>query len=65
MTELDELERDLMQAADVWFAQVLHQKLQRLIVIARAGEGDKLPELRETVAPRAQLRFDAEHDLGV
>lgn len=35
MSELDELERDLMQAADTWFAQALHQKLQRLIQIAR------------------------------
>ena len=37
MSELDELERDLMQAADTWFAQALHQKLQRLIQIARSG----------------------------
>lgn len=38
MTELDELERDLLQAADTWFNQALHQKLQRLIQIARSGE---------------------------
>lgn len=38
MTELDELERDLLQAADVWFAQALHQKLQRLVSLARAAE---------------------------
>lgn len=38
MTELDELERDLLQAADTWFNVPLHQKLTRLIQIARMGE---------------------------
>lgn len=50
MSELDELERDLMQAADTWFNQALHQKLQRLIAIAREGERNRaiLLEERET-----------------
>lgn len=38
MSELDDLERDLLETADVWFAQSLHLELQRLIVIARQGE---------------------------
>jgi hypothetical protein len=38
MSELDDLERDLLAAADVWFSQHLHLKLQRLIAIARDGE---------------------------
>lgn len=38
MTELDELERDLLQAADTWFNQTLHRKLQRLVSLARAAE---------------------------
>lgn len=38
MSELDELERELLQAADTWFAAHLHRKLQRLIEIAREGE---------------------------
>lgn len=65
MSELDELERDLMQAADVWFAQALHQKLQRLIAIAREGERGELSDPREANAARRQFQFDAEHDLGV
>lgn len=65
MSELDELERDLMQAAEIWFSAPLHQKLQRLIVIAREGERGELPDPREANAVQSQLRFDAEHDLGV
>ena len=38
MSELDDLERELLEAADTWFAQSLHLKLQHLIAIARAGE---------------------------
>lgn len=38
MSELDDLERDLLVAADIWFNQDLHKKLQRLIAIAREGE---------------------------
>ena len=38
MSELDDLERDLLETANVWFAQSLHLKLQRLIAIARRGE---------------------------
>ena len=38
MSELDDLERDLLHAADTWFNQALHQKLQRLIAIARLAE---------------------------
>jgi len=38
VTELDQLEMDLLAAADVWFSKGLHMKLQRLIAIARQGE---------------------------
>jgi hypothetical protein len=38
MSELDDLERDLLETANVWFAQSLHLKMQRLIAIARNGE---------------------------
>ena len=38
MSEFDDLERDLLAAADVWFDKHLHLKLQRLIAIARDGE---------------------------
>ena len=38
MSELDDLERKLLAAADIWFNQDLHRKLQRLIAIARDGE---------------------------
>jgi hypothetical protein len=37
-SELDDLERDLLQAADTWFDKRLHLKLQRLIAIARDGQ---------------------------
>ena len=37
-SELDDLERDLRQAGDVWFRDDLLVKLFRLIEIARAGE---------------------------
>ena len=38
MCELDELERALLEAADTWFSQGLHMKLQRLTAVARQGE---------------------------
>lgn len=38
MSELDDLERDLLAAADIWFDRHLHMKLQRLVAIARHGE---------------------------
>lgn len=38
MSELDDLERDLLAAADVWFDKYLHMKMQRLVAIARHGE---------------------------
>jgi len=38
VSELDELERELLEAADTWFSQTLHLKLQRLIAAARDGE---------------------------
>lgn len=38
MTELDELERDLRAAGDIWFRNELLAKLERLIAIAREGE---------------------------
>jgi len=38
VSELDDLERELLQAVDVWFDKRLHMKLQRLVQIARAGD---------------------------
>jgi hypothetical protein len=38
VSELDDLERELLEAADTWFSQTLHLKLQRLIAAARDGE---------------------------
>jgi hypothetical protein len=38
MSELDELERDLEEAAAIWFSPALHAKVKRVIAIARAGE---------------------------
>ncbi|MGA2045616.1 MAG: hypothetical protein ABSG83_19885 [Roseiarcus sp.] len=35
MSELDELERDLLAAADIWFSQKTYQQLRRLFEIAR------------------------------
>jgi hypothetical protein len=42
LSELDDLERDLLQAADTWFSQGLHIKLQRLIAIAREGRNHRV-----------------------
>jgi hypothetical protein len=47
-TELDELEAELLRAADTWFNAPLHGKLLRLIAIARKGES----------AERARLEID-------
>jgi hypothetical protein len=41
MSELDELERALVEASNIWFSQGLHLKLQRLVQIARDGERAK------------------------
>jgi hypothetical protein len=38
MNELDQLAADLLAAADTWFSQALHLKLQRLIEIAKTAE---------------------------
>ena len=38
MSELDDLERELLAAADIWFNQDLHKKLQQLIATARDEE---------------------------
>jgi hypothetical protein len=38
MSELDELERDLEEAANVWFSPALHEKLKRVVAIARTGQ---------------------------
>ena len=56
MSELDELERLLLAAADTWFSAPLHRKLTRLIEIAREGQAKRdsivreAPLQRETVA---------------
>lgn len=42
MAELDELERDLLKAADIWFEAALHRKLQRLVEIARLGQSARV-----------------------
>jgi hypothetical protein len=67
MSELDELERDLEEAAAIWFSPALHAKVKRVIAIAREGERQKAADFREAVAVKigAEMRFDAEHDLGV
>jgi hypothetical protein len=41
MSELDELERDLEEAANIWFSPALHAKVKRVIQLARAGERGK------------------------
>jgi hypothetical protein len=65
MSELDDLERDFLETANVWFAQSLHLKLQRLIAIARNGEramaqvnaiAVSLPRLREFNPPSVPVR---------
>jgi hypothetical protein len=65
MSELDELERDLEEAANIWFSPALHRKIKRVIAIARAGEKAVLSDASPAIVERRQLRFDAEHDLGV
>jgi hypothetical protein len=42
MTELDELERALLEQAAMWFPAPAHRQLQRLIEIARNGEKARL-----------------------
>lgn len=44
-SELDQLERDLTQAAEIWFSAPLHMKLARLIEIARSGESAERAKL--------------------
>jgi hypothetical protein len=41
MSELDELERDLEEAANIWFSPALHAKVKRVIQLARIGERGK------------------------
>jgi hypothetical protein len=65
MSELDELERDLEEAANIWFSPALHRKIRRVIAIAREGEKAVLSDASPAIVERRQLRFDAEHDLGV
>jgi len=55
MSELDDLERDLLEASSVWFSQHLHLKLQRLIAIARDGER-ATALLRERIEKENPLR---------
>jgi hypothetical protein len=54
MSELDELERDLEEAANIWFSPVLHAKMRRVIAIAREGERNKAILLEERGAADAQ-----------
>ena len=56
MSELDDLERDLLETANVWFAQSLHLKLQRLIASARQGERVLIAIARQ--GERAMARLD-------
>jgi hypothetical protein len=60
MSELDELERDLLAAADTWFSQALHLKLQRLIAIALDGERSKLALHRKMQDEMADYVGDTE-----
>lgn len=50
MSELDDLEVELLHAADVWFAVPLRLKLERLIEIAR-GEVTKWRQASRIVCP--------------
>jgi len=49
--ELADLERELIQAADIWLNAQLHRKLQRLIEIARLGQ--------RAMAELAELRHES------
>lgn len=57
-SEFDALERDLLEAADIWFSQALHQKVKRLIAIAREGKavgkdmGNRIAALERGMAQR-------------
>lgn len=51
-SELDQLERDLTQAAEIWFSAPLHMKLARLIEIAR-GEVVRWQRADRIVCPPA------------
>lgn len=41
LTELIDLERELLAAADVWFSAALHRKLLRLVEITRTALTEK------------------------
>lgn len=59
MAELDELERDLLKAADIWFEAALHRKLQRLVEIARLGQSARVwLECAPVELADAQIPFD-------
>jgi hypothetical protein len=60
MTELDALERDLLEAADIWLNQSLHRKLQRVIALARLAE-DHVARI-ETEASRKNFRRVLDYD---
>ncbi len=62
MSELDDLERDLLEASSVWFSQHLHLKLQRLIAIARWGERVMLAQQHVQSGDRHPLT-DGRHPL--
>lgn len=58
-TELGELERELLAAADTWFSAALHRKLQRLVEIARLGQSARVALERVPIEMAdAQIPFD-------
>lgn len=59
MAELDELERDLLKAADIWFEAALHRKLQRLVEIARLGQPARVALERVPVTSRYEDATDS------
>jgi hypothetical protein len=53
LNELEEIEYELLHAADTWFSAHLHRRLQRLIEIAKLGQRamNELADLRHEHGP--------------
>lgn len=59
MAELDELERDLLKAADIWFPAKEHLQLRRLLEIARLGQSARVALERAPVTSRYEDAIDS------
>ena len=59
MSELDQMEMDMLAAADTWFSQGLHLKLQRLIAVAREGERATQMLRRRSEEERRMLQMNS------